>query len=397
MRTKRVGIWTLGFSLVIAGGALLYRELTGVDVSIAQYWPLALIGLGLEMIIAQAMAAKAGSGGAGVRLSGLAIIGLVLLLAIAPAVDGPWGISCAPIGSSCTDGAWPATAEHRMDSSTISIDWSGVTSLEVIVKFGSINIRAAAAGGSTRAVAQIVGHAPTATAARSVAESAEVKIQRIDDQLILTGTYKKPTETSSDYAEINFSLEVPANVALDLSSDFAPIDVQGIKTRVEADTRMAAISIEGAAEVIAESEHGRIDVRRIEGPAKLLGTYGAVSANDVTGPVTIESTHGAVDLRNPGSTVSVNATYGAINVRYAEPPTGPGSLTNTYGSITLEHPASSAYQLDAAAELTRITTNLAGVSVTTFGSGSLAKAEIKGGGPLLTLRNNYGRIDIRSY
>jgi len=102
-------------------------------------------------------------------------------------------------------------------------------------------------------------------------------------------------------------------------------------------------------------------------------------------------------VRSARDSLAVAATYGAVNVRYTEAPAGPCTLTSSYGSITLEHPADSAYQLDAAAERSRITTNLPGVTVTTSGSSSAAAATIKGGGPLVSLRNAYGRIDIRAY
>jgi hypothetical protein len=244
---------------------------------------------------------------------------------------------------------------------------------------------------------QATGHGATAAAAREVAESATVNVQRIGDRLVLAGTYARGTGTSSDYADIKLVLEVPATVAVDLASEYGWVEVQGIKTQVDVETRMGAISVADSARVTVESEHGRIEVLRAEGPADITGTFGAITVNQVAGPLSVESKHGAVDVRGAQDSLAVTASYGTVNVRYTAAPAGPCTLISTYGSVTLEHPADSSYRLEAAAERSRITTNLPGVTVTTSGSSSAVEATIKGGGPLVSLRNAYGRIDIRAY
>ena len=396
MQTKRVGTWTLGFTLVVAGGALLYRELTGTAIALAKYWPLALIGLGIELILAQAAAGRAG-GTVRVRLSGLAIIGLIVLLATAPATGTPWGISCMPFGQSCSGGNWPTNVEYRGQSSPMFVDWTGVTSLGVDLRFGSIDVRPATETASPEVKVQVVGHSSTAAGAKDVADSAGVSVERDGARLTLTGGYTKSSEVSSDYADINLVITLPAGVELDLVNEYGPVNVQGIQANIAVDTRMAGITIVDAAEVTAESDHGRIEVRRASGAVSIQGTYGAVTAVEIGGPLTIESKHGPVDVRGAARELTITASYGAINLRYAAPPGGNATLTNTYGSITLEHPAASGYELDAIADRSRISTNLPGLTVNTVGSGSTAQAVIRDGGPLITVRNGYGRVDIRSY
>jgi hypothetical protein len=381
----------------VFGGALLYGELTGRSIAVAKYWPLALVGLGIELILAQAVAGRADDA-VRVRLSALAIIGLIVLLATAPATGTPWGMSCMPFSQSCSSGNWPANVEYRGQASPMFVDWTGVGALGVNLRFGSIDVRPATQTASAEVTVQVVGHSSTAAGARAITDSAGVSVERDGPRLVLTGGYTKPSEGSSDYADINLVITLPPGVELDLVNEYGPVSVQGIQAHIAVDTRMAGITIVDAAEVTAESDHGRIEVRRASGAVAIHDTYGAVTVAEIGGPLTIESKHGPVDVRGAAGELKITANYGAINVRYAGQPGGNATLTNTYGSITLEHPAASGYELDATADRSRISTNLPGLAIDwTVGSGSTAQAVIRDGGPLITVRNGYGRIDIRSF
>lgn len=430
MRRKRVGMWTLGITLVLMGAGLLYREMTGIAVDIGRYWPLAVIGLGVELLIAQSRTDL--SAGGSVRVSGLALIGLIIVLALAPAAQGPWGISCSPVGTSC-NGGMAANQESRLDRGVLDIDWSGVTSLEVDVKFGTIDIQPVSGGDAPSARLTVVGHGYTTNSAKSIAQSAELRTERSGDRLVLRG-YNQTAGNGSEHADLDLTIRVPAQTTISVNDEFGPASVEGMESSVKVVTRFSTASVSGVTgEVAVESEHGRIDVSRVTGPVTAKTTYGQVTVTDVSGrtdikarhgavevrdiqssltveaeygrvsvtdaagDVNIDSKHGTVDLRYPGGAVSVDASYGGINVRYGVAVAARCDLKNTYGGIAVEYPKDSGLELDVVSQRTRITTNMQGVEVTPVGSGSTLKVWYNGGGPAMNVRNDFGRVELRVF
>ncbi len=431
MRRRRVGMWTLGLTLVLLGGALLYRELTGISIDIGRYWPLAIVGLGIELLIAQTQVSA--EGGGGVRVSGLAVVGLVILLLAAPLTGGPWGVSCSPVGPSCNGTNVGANQEFREDRGALQMDWTGVEALEVNIRFGSVDIRPVGVDEAPSVRLEVVGHGYTSASARRVAQAAELRHDREGGRLVLRG-FNESVGNGSEHADLNLTLRVPSETILAVDDEFGPVSIDGIKAAVAVTTRFSPASVTGVTgEVSVTGEHGRVDVSRVTGPVTVRATYGGVSVTDVTGPVDVESKHGGVDLRDlqsglvcratygrvsvthaagdveidskhgnvdlryPGGAVSVEATYGGVTVTYDVPVPAQCELENTYGGISLDLPKDSKIELDVSSQRTRITSNLEGIAVTAVGSGSTLKATYNGGGPLVGVSNDFGRVDIRGH
>ncbi len=380
--------------LLASGLALLWSSTYARSVDLVRLWPVALILLGAEMLFAQS---RACGGGQTVRfgLSGWALLFLALVLALGRGVAGPWLPGCAPEFGF----AWQFGGQfpHRVTETVwLPLTLEGVSAVEIDVRVGRVELVAVAPGAEPRGEAVVTASARTADEARRAADAVSVTVQRIGSRLVVRAAGENPGGTTSR-SQADELLNLPPGLEVRVGAEYGTVTAAGFAGPVEVKSRFGAVvlsSIGGA--VTVETEHGALDARLIGGPLDVRSTYGKVTCDDVGGVLSIVSRHGNVSVRRARGPLEVETTYGKASVYYDAAPGAACDVTTVHGLITVEMPSSSPVTVDAASERAGVsTTSLSGLRAQSDGRRSRAEGDVNGGGPRVTLRTTYARIEIR--
>jgi len=374
---------------VAAGAVLLYNQMAGVRISLIRYWPVLLVLLGAEILWATTR------GGGRVRLhpSGLALIGLVILLAMA----SPSWLPHLTLHGCNGAGLGPGMVQHQLDPIEPAIDWQGVRVVAVDTTFGQITVHGLPAGELPSVTLIVTGLAPTGPAAAEAALGAGVRLSRTGGLLMLRASGER-TGVANSTARVDLVIRLPAILPLEITSEHGAVAVTDHAAPVDVRTRFGGIRLDrlnGSA--AAHSDHGAIRARELTAGLTVGATYGLVDAANIAGPVSIISRHGKVDVNEPLGCVAVETTYGNISIRYGAPPAGPCAAESRHGSVHIQVPSSSGLAVEATATRSRITTNLPDLTVQTVGQGSRAVGALHGGDVPLTARTEYGRLELHGY
>jgi hypothetical protein len=376
--------------LIGSGLALLYNSYSSQPVDFARYWPVALIVLGGEILLATARARQSGAT-VGIGLSGWALMGLVLVIVLGRGVTGPVIEGCSPLNWGYS-GPFP----HQVQRTTpLELDLTGIRTVVVDARFGNVDVSAVTGAGEPRGEAFITGKGRTTGDAEAAAAAAGPSVQRSGSRLTIRAEGERSDSRTSS-ASVSLVLALPADVELLVSSEFGAVMVTGLSGPVQATGRFGRISLSSlAGTVTAENEHGSVDAVGIAGPLSVRNTYGGVTCDDVVGPLNVDSRHGGVAIRRPGDRVRAETRYARVAVHYDQQPAGPCEVTSVHGPIVVEMPSVSAITLDAVSERSGVSSNLPGVQVRPEGRGNAAAGEVNGGGHSVRLRTEYARIDVR--
>ena len=383
IRPKRVGSRTLGVVLVLAGATQLYAQQTGIAIDLSRLWPALLIILGVEILWANWAA-----GGGRVSYSVLALILVVVVASwagMAGAISGPIRFTTSP--------------KHVDDRGRLDIDWSGVTALDIELRFGSIDLRAAAPGEDPWVELEVVGHGPSAAAARQKASNATLVIERTDEgHLSLVDQDLRATAAAEWGAALNLVVAAPPELDLAVSTEHASALISGLQGEVRAESRHGDISVTevvGAGHIFAH--HGDVRLRQVAGPVSVKATYGDIRLEDIEGPVDGDAKHGDVEMSSLTGAAAVEATYGDVDARFDSPLAGPLDLRSQYGNVSLTLPSASSIKLDATAERSRVQTNLESPAGSVFKHWSRSRAvgELNDGEHEVSLFSEFGRVNIQ--
>lgn len=390
MRHRRIGVASLGLVLIGSGLAMLWSSTTGRTLDLTPYWPVVLVLLGGEMLIAHARARTAGHS-VRIGLSGWVLLALVLVLILGRGASGTWIIGCNP------ELGWgPAGPSHRVSRPVqLQLDPHGIRTVEVATRFGRIDMSTVAPGAEPRGEALITGSATTSGQAEKAAAGAGVTVQRDGSRLTVRATGEH-SDGRTVNTVVDLVLLLPSDIEIRVTSEFGDITVAGLVGSVAVTARFGDVSLSSiTGPVTVETEHGDLDAVRIRGPLSVRSTHGDVGCDDIAGPLEVVSRHGAVSIRRAHDRVKVSNTYRPVSIYYDVAPPAPCEVTTVHGQITLEMPSHSAVTVDALSERSGVWTNLAGLSVRAEGRGNRALGNANGGGPQIKLRTEYARIDIR--
>jgi Toastrack DUF4097 len=141
-------------------------------------------------------------------------------------------------------------------------------------------------------------------------------------------------------SEVNWRLTVPAEMALDLTSQEGDVRVSGTRGEIAVSTVEGDVdvqggsgfitleSVEGNIEVVGAG--GRLKVTTVDGTIKIRGTTGEVKASAVDGDILLDEIE--------SSQVEVNTVDGEIRFSGSIRPNGRYSLSSHDGNVTLTAP-----------------------------------------------------------
>jgi len=165
---------------------------------------------------------------------------------------------------------------------------------------------------------------------------------------------------------IRYSITVPENYNLDLSTAGGSIEVEDLTGEVDVRTSggsLAFYNITGpingntsGGSIELETVKGRVDVRTSGGSIKVDTVDGNVRADtsggsltmlDISGDLEAETSGGSIGIENVSGRVDASTSGGSIRASFAMQPAEAVSLNTSGGSVTVEIPGDSNVTLNA--------------------------------------------------
>ena len=142
-------------------------------------------------------------------------------------------------------------------------------------------------------------------------------------------------------AEVTWRLTIPADLALELSSQDGDIVIEGARGEVSATTVEGSITLRGGTGFIAlQSVEGDIELSDVSGEASLNTVDGAIRVRNATGVLKASVVDGDITLDEvTASRVEANSVDGSIRLSGTLQPGGRYSLTSHDGDVTVIAPA----------------------------------------------------------
>jgi DUF4097 and DUF4098 domain-containing protein YvlB len=236
-----------------------------------------------------------------------------LLLALV-ATGGAASLSLVPVWQSFESvlRRTPQRVTVSAPSESRVLSGEGVERIILRTRSGSIEVRVddgteAAAPNEATITYWVQARATGADEALALAWAAGLKpvASREGGGLTLTVEDRSESPDAAGHAWVDWSLEVPAGMGLDLASEHGDIKVRG-----------------PIGELSVTSPLGTVDVEGSRGSVIISGGFGDVRAAEISGAVAISTTTGRVELReigidvgSPGRAVLVASEFGDVDVR----------------------------------------------------------------------------------
>jgi hypothetical protein len=276
----------------------------------------------------------------------------------------------------------------------------------------------------------VIGHGFEATEAAAVAHGPRIKIEASTDTITVSlETTGAPQGSQARLPPmISLTLAVPKRLAIRAEPHIGHFFVTNVAaleaSSSRGETRISRltgslrlthtagtleISSVGSLKLTARSSHGT--VQNVRGPTTIDGTGSELTLTGIAGPLEIETRNtnltleAGTELKPP---MRVNVTGGQLRVRGLRVETridgrnadisvaldeaAPLTIYNIGGIAVTAPPGG--YALDATATEGHVTVEDGSVAATD-GPDSHAEAQVRGGGPLLTLRATRGLIEVR--
>ncbi|MFZ5597922.1 MAG: DUF4097 family beta strand repeat-containing protein [Bacillota bacterium] len=317
----KVGSFTLALGLIALGLGILSSNLGYTDIrQVLKFWPLLLVGLGLEYFVRRAMAG--GEREIQFSIPSAVLIALIAVLALfASAV-----YKLAP---------YDLLGEiFNVNGSEYVRDWQGDpiaaaegSRLEVDVKSGSIEITPSP-DDKIHVSAKITGRGSTPENAKAAAENQKIQVEA--GQLIKIYTLPENVPGGKN-TSVKMQLEIPSGLEVTASTNLGNILAQ--KT--------------SAKKLSLETASGRIEVEDQSGDVRAVSRLGEINLSSVAGDAVAESSEGRITILNPGGNVTATCCNGSIELASSSPLVKKYELRGTNGGITFRLPKNSSLKIQA--------------------------------------------------
>jgi len=299
VKTIKVGKVTLGIILIVLGFGIYFGQTRGYqwfDI-IVKYWPLALIGLGVEFVIASRdYEAKVSLSKASVLLMALVLLiayGCVLVVNPLAAINIGLGMP------------------NAKESYTLAVDIdeifdSGRGRLELSNVSGDIRLQ----GSDTTRVSgkvNITARAATVEQARRLAESIRVDKHRLINTLRLT---PRPKYKGNQQYGASFDLSIPNSASVEIGTVSGDVRIDGVEGAVAVDSISGDVELDGLpASVRIKTVSGSIEVSLGTGMGHLSietvsGSVGIQAPPQTGGTVKVETVSGKISAKDPGVSIA---------------------------------------------------------------------------------------------
>lgn len=336
MIKKKVGSITLAVGLITVGALLFAQNFMDIPVKdIYKYWPVLLIGLGLEMVLYMVLYGK---GDTEVKLSvdGLCIVFIIILGLISNGVrfmnfEAPGHMFFGNHGSLVINGIKygnQITENWTKDNISSSFD---IKELKVTNEYGDVKVLPTDAK-SIKVEAEVTVRYNNEAKAREYVKDA-ILIKEGETTEI---SIKPPVDSNNrDYAKAQADLViyVPKQVSLDAKGSFGDITAEGIGGKCSIANKNGEIDVENiGGDLDVENSFGDIDVSNVSGKAEITNQNGEISADNIGGSAVIEGHFGDIEAKTVGGDIKVTGNNGQITVYDVK---GKAEMTNAFGDINI--------------------------------------------------------------
>jgi DUF4097 and DUF4098 domain-containing protein YvlB len=336
MIKRKVGSITLAVGLITVGALLFAQNFMDIPVKdIYKYWPVLLIGLGLEMILFMLLY---GRNNTEVKLSvdGLCIVFIIILGIISNGirffdVDIPGRYFFRFNGSPFFEGFRYRTEISEKYSKDNISDGFDVKTLKVTNDFGEIKVLPAD-GNTIRLEAEVRVKCNDENKAREYARNA---VEIIEGEVTELSPKNPSNWDQNDYAraQVDFVVYVPKGISLIAHGSFGDIEAEGIEGECRIENKNGEITASNiSGDVDIDNSFGDIEVNNIGGKADISNSNGEISADDIGGTAVIENHFGDIEAEKVGGDLKVVNNNGRIYVNEVR---GKADLVNAFGDIDI--------------------------------------------------------------
>lgn len=336
MIKKKVGSITLAVGLITVGALLFAQNFIDIPVKdIYKYWPVLLIGLGLEMVLNMVLYGRKNTE---VKLSvdGLCIVLIIILGLVSNGVrlmniEAPGRMFFGYHGNSIFDGVkYRTQISETYNKDNISSSFN-VKELKVTNNFGDIKVLPTDAK-SIRVEAEVTVKYNNEGKAREYAKDAVY----IKEGEVTEISPKEPVNWDKDdfgKAQIDFVIYVPKQVSVVAKGSFGDIKVEGISGKATLENKNGGIkAVDIGGDVDIDNSFGDIEVKNIGGKADITNRNGEVLADKISGSAVIEGHFGDIEATIIGGDLKIINNNGQIT---AEEVIGKADLANAFGDINI--------------------------------------------------------------
>jgi len=337
MVKKKVGSITLAVGLITVGALLFAQNFIDMPLKdIYRYWPVLLIGLGLEMVLYMLFYGRNNNE---VKLSvdGLCIVFIIIVGLISNGskiinIQTPGWMFFGHHGSSVIDGIrYRTEIKETCKKDNISNSFN-IKELKVISDYGDIKVLPADAE-SIRIEAEVTVKCNDENKARKYAKDAiEIK----EGELTVISPKEPVNWDKSSYskAQIDFVIYVPKQVSVDVKGSFGDIKVEGVGGKCTLENKNGEIQAKDiGGDIEIENSFGDIEVRNIVGEAGITNRNGKIVADKISGSAVIEGHFGDIDAASVGGDLKISNNNGQITVGNVS---GKADLSNAFGDINID-------------------------------------------------------------
>jgi hypothetical protein len=338
MIKKKVGSITLAVGLITVGVLLFAQNFMDIPVKdIYRYWPVLLIGLGLEMVLYMVLYGRSNTE---VKLSvdGLCIVFIIVLGLVSNGVnfiniDNPGHMFFGYHGNSIIDGVrYRTEISETYAKENVSSSFN-LKELKVTNDFGDIKVLPTDAK-SIRVEAKVTVKCNDEGKAREYAKNAiEIKEGEVTEL-----SPKNPANWDKDdfaKAQVDFIVYVPKQVSVNTDSSFGDIRVEGIDGKCVLENKNGEIKASDiGGDVDIDNSFGDIEVSNIGGKADITNKNGEITADKISGSAVIESHFGDIEAVNIGGDIKITNNNGQIT---ASDISGKADLSNAFGDINMDN------------------------------------------------------------
>jgi len=339
MVKKKVGSITLAVGLITVGVLLFLKNFIDISLrDIYKYWPVLLIGLGLEMILFMVLY---GRNYPEVKLSvdGLCIVFIIVLGVISNGislfnVEGPGHMFIDIDGNTIFDAIkYSSEIKESYVKENISAGYD-IKEVKISNNFGSIKVLPAEAGSKgIKVTAEIRVKSNDESKARAYLKDAVI----IKEGEVTEISPRYPSDADRkdlSNVRINFTVYVPGNVSVEADSSFGDIDVSGIGGNCTVEVKNGDIKAEAVGgNALIKNAFGDIEVRNIKGKAEVSNKNGDITAEEIGGSALVENHFGDIDIIKVGGDLKATNNNGQISVKGVG---GKAEVENSFGDISIE-------------------------------------------------------------
>ena len=322
-KNKKAGPVTLALGMILFGVILLISNFsgTGIFATALKYWPLLLIGLGVEYFVRSYLNSKKEEGEAGFHLPTLIIILLIALGGYAGhQVTGI--LQSHDLNGVITEAVAGTKYSYKHEYKSNPITAAPGTKIRIDDLGGQLDM-VPGEGDKIYVEAEITGWGPTREEAKTRAEDFTVDISEGN----VISISRSPQVNMFDFKRspfVKYRIVVPAKVkvAVDNSSGGLRAD------NLEADMEI-------------NMEHGDLSLAGITGDVSVDGGYGRINVKDVTGNLDVRSSSGDINVHNVSGDMRLVMENGNVEISGTNPMTAKSYVTNQNGSTIVRIPEKS--------------------------------------------------------